>query len=345
MPSPDAPHTGLHVPQSEPDRRPSSPLLVVGAGGLLALVALRTLAPPELGGSLSDGVQDFLTLSISVVIESLPFVFLGILLSVAVQLWLPADCLMRRLPRSPFARRAAISLLGVLLPVCECGNVPLARGLIQRGLTASESMTFLLAAPILNPITIITTYQAFGWDDGILVSRILGGFVIANLVGWVFSRHPNPMSLLSPAFRAACEHEGAGRSTRRRQAARMFADETSAMLPALFIGSAVAGLIQVALSRELLITLGQNPVLSVFALMLLAFVIAICSNVDAFFVLSFGSTFMPGAIAAFLVFGPMVDIKMLALMRTTFTSRTLLRLTAIAALASAALGLAVNLVA
>lgn len=125
----------------------------------------------------------------------------------------------------------------------------------------------------------------------------------------------------------------------------MFADETSAMLPALFIGSAVAGLIQVALSRELLITLGQNPVLSVFALMLLAFVIAICSNVDAFFVLSFGSTFMPGAIVAFLVFGPMVDIKMLALMRTTFTSRTLLQLTAIVALASAALGLAVNLVA
>lgn len=345
MPSPDAPHTGPHVPQAEPDRRPSSPLLVVGVGGLLALVALRMLAPPELGGSLSDGAQDFLTLSISVVIESLPFVFLGILLSVAVQLWLPADFLMRRLPRSPIARRAAISLLGVLLPVCECGNVPLARGLIQRGLTVGESMTFLLAAPILNPITIITTYQAFGWDDGILVSRILGGFVIANLVGWVFSRHPNPMSLLSPAFRAACEHEGADRSTRGRRAARMFADETSAMLPALFIGSAVAGLIQVALSRELLITLGQNPVLSVFALMLLAFVIAICSNVDAFFVLSFGSTFMPGAIVAFLVFGPMVDIKMLALMRTTFTSRTLLQLTAIVALASAALGLAVNLVA
>lgn len=319
--------------------------LALGIAGLAGLLAVRWLAPPELSAGLDDGVQDFITLSASVVIESLPFVFLGILLSIAVQLWLPADLLTRRLPRSPLLRRAVVSLLGVLLPVCECGNVPLARGLVLRGLTVGEAMTFLLAAPILNPVTIITTYQAFGWDDGILVSRILGGFVIANLVGWVFSRHPRPMSLLTPAFQAACAHDHAAAGSKPRRAARMFADETSAMLPALFVGSAVAGLIQVVVSRELLVALGQNPVLSVFALMLLAFVVAICSNVDAFFVLSFGSTFMPGAIVAFLVFGPMIDVKMLALMRTTFTARTLVQLTAIVALASAALGLGVNLLA
>ena len=85
--------------------------------------------------------------------------------------------------------------------------------------------------------------------------------------------------------------------------------------------------------------------LSVFALMALAFVVAICSNVDAFFVLAFASTFMPGAIVAFLVFGPLIDIKMLALMRTTFTAKTLVQLTSIVGLASAALGLAVNILA
>jgi hypothetical protein len=125
----------------------------------------------------------------------------------------------------------------------------------------------------------------------------------------------------------------------------MFAKETTAMLPALFVGSAVAGFIQVAVSRDLLVTLGQNPVLSVFALMALAFVIAICSNVDAFFILAFGSTFMSGAIVAFLVFGPMIDIKMLALMRTTFTARTLAQLTLIVGLGAATLGLAVNVLA
>lgn len=327
------------------DPRPRRPVaLVIGVAAVLAFAAVRLLAPAELGDLLSDAVQDFVTLSASVVIESLPFVFLGILLSIAVQLWLPADFFARRLPRNPALRRAVVSLLGVLLPVCECGNVPLARGLIQRGLSVGESMTFLLAAPILNPVTIITTYQAFGWDDGILVSRIVGGFVIANLVGWVFSRHPQPLSLLTPGFRAACAHDHAEAASKPARAARMFAEETSAMLPALFVGSAVAGLIQVVVSREHLVALGQNPLLSVLVLMVLAFVVSICSNVDAFFVLSFGSTFMPGAIVAFLVFGPMIDIKMLALLRTTFTARTLAQLTAIVALASLALGLAVNLV-
>ncbi|WP_240665857.1 permease [Agromyces sp. LHK192] len=331
---------------SAPRRRTRPAIgLSIGIAGILALVGIRLLAPPEAGEALSDSVQDFITLSASVVIESLPFVFLGILVSTAVQLWMPEGFLERRLPRNPFARRALISLLGVLLPVCECGNVPLARGLIQRGLTVGESMTFLLAAPILNPITIITTYQAFGWDDGILVSRILGGFLIANLVGWVYSRHRDPMSLLTPSFAAACAHADTVSGSKPRRAARMFADETSAMLPALFVGSAIAGLIQVAVSRDLLITLGQNPVLSVFALMLLAFVVGICSNVDAFFVLSFGSTFTPGAIVAFLVFGAMIDVKMLALLRTTFRARVLVQLTVIVALASAAIGLAVNLVA
>jgi uncharacterized membrane protein YraQ (UPF0718 family) len=76
----------------------------------------------------------------------------------------------------------------------------------------------------------------------------------------------------------------------------------------------------------------------------LAFIIAICSNVDAFFILSFGSTFMPGSIVAFLTFGAMVDLKMLALLRTTFTSATLVRLTTVVGLCCMILGFGVNLI-
>ena len=165
--------------------RPTASLLI-GLAVFAALLALRILAPAEEGSVwLADAARDFVSLSISVVIESLPFVFLGIVLSIGVQIWLPDGFMLRWLPASPALRRPILSLLGMLLPVCECGNVPLARGLIVRGLTVSESMTFLFAAPILNPVTIITTHQAFGWDNGILVSRIAGGFVIANLIGWI----------------------------------------------------------------------------------------------------------------------------------------------------------------
>lgn len=296
---------------------------------------------------MADSAKDFATLAISVLIESLPFVFLGIFLSVVVQVWLPEGFLLRHLPRRGVLRRCAVSLIGVLVPVCECGNVPLTRGLIMKGLTVAEAMTFLLAAPILNPITIITTYQAFGWDNGILASRIIGGFLIANLIGWIYSRHPRQEALLTPQFEAACTAQSAHHGDRGKlqRSIRLFNKETSAMMPALFIGCAVAGIIQVGIPRDVLVTLGTNPVWSVLALMTLAFVVSICSNVDAFFVLSFGATFLPGAIVAFLVFGPMIDIKMLALMRTTFTAKTLIQITSVVALCSAVLGLAVNYVA
>nr|WP_051389348.1 permease [Arthrobacter sp. 35W] len=327
-------------------RRPATGLLI-GLAVVAVLFVVRWLSPQgSAGAGLPNAARDFATLSISVVIESLPFVFLGIVLSIAVQIWLPEGLLLRRLPRNAMLRRMVLSMLGMLLPVCECGNVPLARGLMVKGLTVAESMTFLFAAPILNPITIITTQQAFGWDNNILAARIVGGFAIANLVGWIYSRHPRPDELLTPRFQAACavaDHHD-GRRGRAARSVRMFVQETSAMMPALFIGAALAGLIQVAVSREVLLALGSDPVWSVLALMLLAFVVAICSNVDAFFILSFGATFMPGAIVAFLVFGPMIDVKMLALLRTTFTAKALLQVSLLVALSAAVLGLAVNYV-
>jgi uncharacterized membrane protein YraQ (UPF0718 family) len=317
----------------------------VGIVCVLALLGIRLFTPASVTAWMTDPARDFVTLSTSVIIESLPFVILGILLSAVVQIWLPEGFLLRRMPKNAGLRRLTVSLLGVLLPVCECGNVPLTRGLIVSGLTVADSMTFLFAAPIINPITIITTYQAFGWSDGILITRIIGGLVIANLVGWIYSKHPSPGNLLTPTFQAACAVDAhAENGSKLQRTFLSFARESSAMMPALFVGAGIAGLIQVAVSRNLLVTLGSNPLWSVLALMALAFVVAICSNVDAFFILSFGSTFLPGGIVAFLIFGPMIDVKMLALMRTTFTSKTLVQVSVLIAVCAASIGLAVNLV-
>ncbi|SLK09194.1 permease [Arthrobacter sp. P2b] len=340
------------------ETRPAPPEPAAGARELgwrrlnillaLAIVALlgfavRSLAPGAFAG-LEGAARDFFTLSISVVIESLPFVFLGILVSVLVQVWLPPDVLYRRLPANPVLRRLVLSFLGMLMPVCECGNVPMARGLMMKGLSVGESMTFLFAAPILNPVTIITTHQAFGWDNGILAGRLAGGLLIANLVGWLYSRR-GPAGVLKPSFEEACavevsRHESGGKVRRSLQ---LFSRESNAMMPALFAGSALAGLIQVAVPREVLVRLGSDPVWSVLALMALAFIISICSTVDAFFILSFGATFLPGSIVAFLVLGPMLDVKMLALLRTTFTAGTLLRLVLLIGTCSAVLGVVMNL--
>ena len=215
----------------------------------------------------------------------------------------------------------------------------------MQGFTVSESMTFLIAAPIINPVTIITTHAAFGFDDGILVARILGGLAIANIVGWLFSLHTKQHELLTPTFAAQCERGVEEHGTRWARSIDIFVRETSVIMPALFIGALVAGAIQVAVPRDLLVSLGSNPLWSVLALMALAFVVSICSNVDAFFMLAFGSIFLPGGIVAFLVFGAMLDIKMVTLLRSTFTTATLVRLLIVVGLASLALGFGVNLLA
>ncbi|CAL4861164.1 permease [Microbacterium sp. MM2322] len=318
--------------------------LALGLGfiAVLALVGVALWSPsPELPTRAQDG----LTLALSVLIESLPFVMLGVILSIVVQVWVPPGVIERWMPRNPWGRRAVLSLLGMLIPVCECGNVPFARGLMMRGFSVAETLTFLVAAPIVNPIVIITTHQAFGFDDGILVARLLGGYLIANVIGWLYSRHPDPDALITDRFRDACLAEQGVTGDRGRRSLAQFVVELRAVMPALIIGSAVAGAVQVIVPRDVLLSIGSNPALSIAAMIMLAMIVSICSNVDSFFALSFASTFTPGAIVAFLLVGPLVDVKMLALLRTTFRGRVLGVLVAAVVLAAAAIGGVVNLLA
>jgi uncharacterized protein len=116
-------------------------------------------------------------------------------------------------------------------------------------------------------------------------------------------------------------------------------------MPALVIGSALAGAVQVLVPTEALVAIGSNPALSIVAMIALAMIVSICSNVDAFFALSFAATFTPGAIVAFLLVGPLVDVKMLALLRTTFRTRVLAGLVVVVVLSAFAIGVGVNLLA
>lgn len=330
-----------HTHHQAPRRSPAVGL-GLGLAVIAALVLIDLFAPALYEVSLPDRAQDGLTLSLSVLIEALPFVVLGVVLSIVVQVWLPPDLIHRWLPKNAWGRRAVLSLLGMLIPVCECGNVPFARGLMMRGLNPAEAMTFLMAAPIVNPIVIITTHAAFGWDAGILVARLVGGYLIANLIGWIYSLHPDPNAILTQRFLATCDRVTHEQGTPTRRSLTQFLIELRAVMPALVIGSMLAGAVQVLVPRDVLLEIGSNPVLSIVAMMVLAMVVAICSNVDAFFALSFAATFSPGAIVAFLLVGPLVDIKMLALLRTTFTARTLAGVVVVVLLSSFAIGMGVN---
>ena len=253
------------------------------------------------------------------------------------------------LPKSGLMRRGAVSTLGFFMPVCECGNVPLSRSLIIQGLKPSEAIAFLLAAPVLNPVTIWSTWAAFSFDPAIVYSRIIGTVLIAWVISYVISLKKKEQEFLTDSFVKTCNvHRKKNASHKHKHKpdlprfARHFSAEAYTMIKLLAFGAIVAGLVQTFIPREILLSIGSNVVLSILAMLLLAFVVSICANVDAFFALAFANTFSAGSIVSFLVFGPMIDIKMIALLRTTFTKELIIVVSLLALSLSALTGLVVT---
>lgn len=320
----------------------SQPSVLVVVVTALFLYAVDSF--PGFNG-IPNTLQDFITLSLSIFVEAFPFLMLGSLLAGIVNTYVPPHTFEKILPTRGVLRRAAISLLGFLFPVCECGNVPVSRALMMQGLKPSEAVSFLLAAPVLNPVTLWSTWAAFGYDGSIVVSRIAATFLIANIIGYVLSLKKKEQEFLTDDFVALCKRpNNPAKHTKYRIKAlsASFTHEAATMLKMLAFGALVAGAIQSFVPRDVLVSIGSNVVLSIVAMLLLAFVVSICANVDAFFALSFASTFSAGSIVSFLVFGPMIDIKMLALLKTTFKNELLVVISVLSLLLSALAGLVVS---
>lgn len=318
-------------------------LLLVLTG---AIFGLRSYISSSSLVDLPNKLQDFITISLSIFIEAFPFLVLGSLLASMVNTYVPLHTFEKLLPRRGWLRRGVISMLGFLFPVCECGNVPLSRALMIQGLKPSEAVTFLLSAPVINPVTIWSTWAAFSYDGSIVASRIAATLLIANIIGYVISLKKNEHEFLTDKFQAVCNakptQKQKGDKYMISKLSSNFTHEAFTMLRMLAFGALIAGSIQTFIPRDLLVSIGSNVLLSIISMLLLAFVVSICANVDAFFALSFANTFTAGSIVSFLVFGPMIDIKMLVLLKTTFKNQLLVIMTVLALLMSALTGLVVS---
>ena len=266
-------------------------------------------------------VRTFFVIFGALLIQALPFVMLGATAAALVEVFVPIGTLEKLggLPR-PLQLPAA-ALAGVAFPICECGSVPVARRLIQRGLMPSAAVTFMLAAPVLNPIVIASTYVAFRgrttlWT--IVAGRFLLGMLVAIAVGWVIGNRSKD-ELLKPNPEDAHEHllELGRPEARWRRFFVHLGNDFLFMGRYLLLGATIAAAIQTFLPTSWLTSLAQRQVLSVLALMALAAALSLCSESDAFVAASFVQ-FGPAAQLGFLVFGPMVDMKLVALYAGTF---------------------------
>jgi uncharacterized membrane protein YraQ (UPF0718 family) len=337
-------------------------LLVAGLALASAAVwaSLATLGAP--GGplaGLTDRAATFTTIFLGIFIEAAPFLLLGTLASGLVEVYVNQDQIHRFMPRDPIRGALAGALLGLLFPVCECGVVPLTRRLFRKGLPLSVGVTFLLAAPVFNPIVIASTLAAFG-VGAIFWLRLGLTLLIAMATGLVFAVERRPHRLLQPdawaplagasGLPGAPEQASAGLAPPAigwraglARALTIAVDEFFEMGRYLIVGALLAALLQAIVPQAALLGLGTGPVISVVTLIALAVLLSICSTVDAFIALSFAGLFTTGSLLAFLVFGPMVDIKSTLMFLGLFRRRTVLYLVLLPLMMTLVLSVAINL--
>ena len=271
-------------------------------------------------------------------IEALPFLLIGVLISAGARWFAPGGRWLRRLPSHPLMGPLTGAALGFALPACECGNVPVARRMLSGGAPLGAGLGFLFAAPVLNPIVIASTWAAFPDQPWLLLARPLGAVVVAVglalLLGLVGA--PAPSALGAAADTAPPRPPLA-------ELMRHASQEFLQLALLLVMGCVIAALVQSFVPRSWLLAVGGAPTLSILALMLLALVVSVCSSVDAFLALSFAAQVTPGALLAFLLLGPVIDLKLVSLLGLLFRPRGLVLTTAGAALMVLLIGQWVNL--
>jgi uncharacterized protein len=301
-------------------------------------------------------------------LEAVPFLLIGVLIASLARWFSPGGQWLRRLPSHPVLGPLTGAALGFALPACECGNVPVARRLLVGGAPVGTALGFLFAAPVLNPIVIASTWAAFPGQPWLLLARPLGAVVVALALALLLRLLPEkallradlleerrlnqPLASVSllerrtgviglPADAPPLMPNAA--STTWREVLQHGSREFLNLALLLVAGCAVAALVQALLPRQWLLAVGGAPTLSVLALMGLSLVLSVCSSVDAFLALGFAAQITPGALLAFLLLGPVIDIKLVGLLSLLFRPRGLLLTAAGSGLVVLLIGQWVNL--
>lgn len=279
---------------------------------------------------ISESFLQLNTIFISILIESIPFILLGVFISGFIQMYVSEEMIARIIPKNRFLAVLYAIIFGSLFPACECGIVPIVRRLLLKGVPLHAGIAFMLTGPIINPIVLFSTFIAFGnqWDMVIYRSGL--ALVVAFLIGIILSFQFKGNQLLENKILSTHNHHHhhhSGKQTFLKKFVDMLrhaVDEFFSVGKYLILGAFIAAAMQTYLKTSTLLEIGQTEVTSSIVMMFLAFVMSLCSEADAFIASSFSSTFSTGSIVAFLVFGPMVDIKNTLMMLSVFNKRFIL---------------------
>ena len=259
-------------------------------------------------------IKNISTIFMSIFFESLPFLLLGSLISAIIETYISNERMAKLIPKNKFLGSIVGVLLGFFLPACDCAVIPVSKRLLKKKVPINVAISFMLASPIINPVVMLSTYYAFyKTDPKIFWYRLLFGIVVALVIGTIMGIifKDQDVTTNNSDKECACEHCDHNHEKENKfvSIVKHTALDLFDVVKYLMFGALIASLMQVLIPRSVITTFNNNNILSIIVLMVFAYLISLCSTSDSFVGKSLLSSFTESSIVAYLLLGPMIDIK------------------------------------
>lgn len=287
----------------------------------------------DIFNQLPDSVLQWFAIFISIIIEALPFVLLGTILSGIIEVFITPDIVNKFLPKNKFLRVLFGTFVGFVFPSCECGIIPIINRFLEKKVPSYTAVPFLATAPIINLIVLFATYSAFGNSIRFLILRFVGATIVAIALGVMLAFLVDD-NILKEDAKPTHFHDYSDKKWYQKifLALAHAIDEFFDTGRYLVFGTLIASAMQIYLPTRVLTTIGHSPITAILVMMLLAFILSLCSEADAFIGASLLSTFGIAPVMAFLLIGPMIDIKNLMMMVNSFKTRFIVQFISVSSL-------------
>jgi uncharacterized membrane protein YraQ (UPF0718 family) len=265
-----------------------------------------------------DIIKNISIIFTSIFFESLPFLLLGSLISSIIETYVSNETMAKIIPKNKILGSIVGIFLGFFLPACDCAVIPVSKRLLKKKVPVNVAISFMLASPIINPVVLLSTYNAFyKTNPKIFWYRLLLGIIIALLIGTIMGIIFGGKDVINNNIddeeceHCHCHHHEKHHSFKNDYLSicKHTAYDLFEVVKYLMFGALIASLVQVLLPRNILMLFNNNQILSILVLMLFAYLISLCSTSDSFVGKSLLSTFSTTSIMAYLLLGPMIDIK------------------------------------
>ncbi|WP_195200957.1 permease [Faecalispora jeddahensis] len=279
-------------------------------------------------------VNTVINIFLGIMLQAIPFLLIGVLISSAIQVLIPQRAIERLFPKNLAGGMLVAILAGFCLPVCDCASIPIFRSLVRKGVPLPAAVTFMTATPVINPVVMLSTYAAFNGNLSVMLGRVGMGILSAILIGCWFALRPGKLPALSAGYdRIMCScgcYGGAGDASTVGEKISLLLRHSQAeffsVAKYLTVGAFLAAIFQVAVTNSLLLQTPTDFALSLLLMMALAFLLSLCSSSDAVVAKSFAARFPLAPVMGFLVFGPMMDIKNVLMLSGGFSRRFVAKL-------------------